>query len=61
MELVKNIFFNTDRLIAGNTVKISYTGLFFQDKSQKAFIWFWRKLGKFSRSRNGKNRIRFSN
>ena len=38
MELVKNIFFNTDRLIAGNTVKISYTGLFFQDKSQKAFI-----------------------
>ncbi len=38
MELVKNIFFNTDRLIAGNTVKISYTGLFFQDKSEKAFI-----------------------
>ena len=38
MELVKNIFFNTDRLIAGNSVKISYTGLFFQDNSKKAFI-----------------------
>ncbi len=38
MELVKNIFFNTDRLIAGNSVKISYTGLFFQNESKKAFI-----------------------
>ena len=26
MELVKNIFFNTDKLIANSTVKISYTG-----------------------------------
>jgi hypothetical protein len=38
MELVKNIFFNTDRLTAGNTVKISYTGKFFQDHSKQVFI-----------------------
>ena len=38
MELVKNIFFNTDKLTAGNTVKISYTGKFFQDHSKQVFI-----------------------
>ena len=38
MELVKNIFFNTDKLTAGNTVKISYTGKFFQDHSKQGFI-----------------------
>ena len=38
MELVKNIFFNTDRLTAGSKVKISYTGKFFQDNSQKVSI-----------------------
>lgn len=38
MELVKNIFFNTDRLTANSTVKISYTGKFFQDSSKKAYI-----------------------
>lgn len=38
MELVKNIFFNTDRLTANSTVKISYTGKFFQDESKNVFI-----------------------
>lgn len=38
MELVKNIFFNTDKLVANNTVKISYTGTFFQDGSKKVYI-----------------------
>lgn len=38
MELVKNIFFNTDRLTANSTVKISYTGKFFQDSSKKTYI-----------------------
>ena len=38
MELVKNIFFNTDKLTAGNTVKIYYTGKFFQDHSKQVFI-----------------------
>ena len=34
MELVKNIFFNTDRLTANSVVKISYIGKFFQDNSK---------------------------
>ena len=40
MELVKNIFFNTDKLTANSTVKISYTGKFFQDNSEKVFIHY---------------------
>ena len=35
MELIKNIFFNTDKLIENSVVKISYTGKFFQDNSNK--------------------------
>lgn len=38
MELIKNIFFNTDKLTPNSIVKISYTGKFFQDKSEKVFI-----------------------
>ena len=38
MELVKNIFFNTDKLTPNIKVKISYTGKFFQDKSERVFI-----------------------
>lgn len=33
MELVKNIFFNTDKLVENAVVKISYTGKFFQENS----------------------------
>lgn len=40
MELVKNIFFNTDRLTANNRIKISYTGKFFQDNSTNVFIHY---------------------
>lgn len=40
MELVKNIFFNTDKLIQGETVKISYTGNLFQANADKVFIHF---------------------
>ena len=40
MELVKNIFFNTDKLIQGETVKISYTGNLFQANVDKIFIHF---------------------
>lgn len=40
MELVKNIFFNTDRLTANTTVKISYTGKFFQDNSANVSIHY---------------------
>ena len=40
MELVKNIFFNTDKLIGNNTVKISYTGKLFQDESEEVFAHY---------------------
>ena len=40
MELVKNIFFNTDKLIENSTVKISYTGSLFQNNSEKVFIHY---------------------
>ena len=40
MEIVKNIFFNTDKLTANSSVKISYTGKFFQNNSEKVFIHY---------------------
>ncbi len=40
MELTKNIFFNTDKLVANSTVKISYTGKLFQDKAEEVFIHY---------------------
>ena len=40
MELVKNIFFNTDKLIENSTVKISYTGKFFQNGSEKVYAHY---------------------
>ncbi len=40
MELVKNIFFNTDKLTANSMVKISYTGKFFQDGSKEVHIHY---------------------
>lgn len=40
MELVKNIFFNTDRLTPNSKIKISYTGKFFQDGSTNVYIHY---------------------
>lgn len=40
MELVRNIFFNTDKLIQNTTVKISYTGKFFEENSEEVFIHY---------------------
>lgn len=40
MELTKNIFFNTDKLIEDSTVKISYTGEFFQNGSENVTIHY---------------------
>ena len=40
MELTKNIFFNTDKLIENSTVKLSYTGKFFQDGSESVFLHY---------------------
>ena len=40
MELVKDIFFNTDKLIENNIVKISYTGKLFQNNSEEVFVHY---------------------
>ena len=40
MELSKNIFFNTDKLVENSKVKISYTGSLFQDASKEVFIHY---------------------
>lgn len=40
MELTKNIFFNTDKLVENTTIKISYTGEFFQDGSEEVSIHY---------------------
>ena len=40
MELIKNIFFNTDKLIENTSVKISYTGDLFQKGSDDVFIHY---------------------
>jgi len=50
MELVKNIFFNTDKLTQNSNVKISYTGKFFQDGSEEVYIHYgfgllWENIG----------------
>lgn len=53
MELVKNIFFNTDKLTTNTKVKISYTGKFFQDDSEEVKIHYgfgnnWENLSELS-------------
>lgn len=40
MELSKNIFFNTDKLVPNSTVKISYVGDLFQNNSEEVYIHF---------------------
>lgn len=50
MELVKNIFFNTDKLVENTKVKISYAGNLFQGESEEVFIHYgfgleWTDLG----------------
>ena len=50
MELSKNIFFNTDKLVENQVVKISYTGEFFQDQSSEVYLHYgfgllWEDLG----------------
>ena len=40
MELTKNIFFNTDKLVENSKVKISYTGKLFQDASSEVSIHY---------------------
>ena len=40
MELSKNIFFNTDKLVPNSTVKISYVGDLFQNNSDEVYIHY---------------------
>ena len=40
MELVKNIFFNTDKLVRNSKVKISYTGKLFEENSKDVFLHY---------------------
>lgn len=52
MELTKNIFFNTDKLVENTTIKISYTGKLFQENAEKVFIHYgfglqWDNLNEF--------------
>lgn len=40
MELVKNIFFNTDKIIEGTKIKISYVGYLFQIGSEEVYLHY---------------------
>lgn len=40
MELVKNIFFNTDKLIENTKIKISYTGKLFEENADEVTIHY---------------------
>lgn len=40
MELVKDIYFNTDKLVENTKVKVSYTGKFYQGNDNKVFLHY---------------------
>jgi hypothetical protein len=40
MELVKDIYFNTDKLVENTKVKVSYTGKFYQGNNEKVFLHY---------------------
>ena len=40
MELTKNIFFNTDKLVENSKIKISYIGKLFQEASEEVSIHY---------------------
>ena len=50
MELIKNIFFNTDKLVENSKVKISSAGKLFQDNCEEVYIHYgfglnWDNIG----------------
>lgn len=56
MELVKNIFFNTDKLVENSKVKISYAGKLFQDNCEEVYIHYgfglnWNNIGEIKMER----------
>jgi hypothetical protein len=40
MELVKDIYFNTDKLVENADIKVSYTGKFYQDENEKVILHY---------------------
>lgn len=40
MELTKNIFFNTDKLVENSKIKVSYTGKLFQENCNQVYIHY---------------------
>lgn len=40
MELSKNIFFNTDKLIQNTEIKISYSGLLYEKNAKEVFVHY---------------------
>ena len=40
MELVKNIFFNTDKIVENSKLKISYVGSLYQNGAEKVFLHY---------------------
>lgn len=40
MELVKNIFFNTDKIVENSKLKISYIGSLYQNASEEVFLHY---------------------
>ena len=40
MELVKNIFFNTDKIVENSKLKISYVGSLYQNQSEEVFLHY---------------------
>ena len=56
MELSKNIFFNTDKLVKNSKVKISYIGSLYQANAEEVFIHYgfdndWKELNEFQMSK----------
>ncbi len=40
MEFIKDIYFNTDKLVENTKVKVSYTGKFYQGNNEKVFLHY---------------------
>ncbi len=40
MELIKDVYFNTDKLIENTKVKISYTGMFYERDNDKVYLHY---------------------
>ena len=62
MELVKNIFFNTDKLIQNSNIKISYTGELFNNNSEEVYIHYgfgpnWENVNELKMNKEEKKQL----